>query len=60
MALQSRPATWREHIGRQIHPVQKELYSPVQREKLDALIGDLLDGVEEAEQRRGRVIFEGD
>jgi hypothetical protein len=60
MALQERPASWRERIGRQTHPVQKELYAPVDREKLDALIGSLLDAVAVAEERRGRVIFEGD
>jgi hypothetical protein len=48
------------YIGRQTHPIQKELYSLVERERLDALIGELLAGVDNAERRRGRVIFEGD
>lgn len=60
MALQHRPSSWKAHIGRQTHPVQKEMYSLVKREKLETIIGELLAAVDDAERRRGRVIFEGD
>jgi len=40
--------------------VQKEMYSLVKREKLETIIGELLAAVDDAERRRGRVIFEGD
>ena len=60
MVLSEQPSSWREHIGRQTHPVQEEVYALVEREKLTALIGDLLAAVDVAEGRRGRVVFEGD
>jgi hypothetical protein len=59
-ALNGRPASWQEVIGRRTHPGHRVLYSTVDRERLQALVGELLEAVDLAEAKRGRVAFEGD
>ena len=57
---QERPETWQEHLGEQVKPIQKELYATVHRSRLVSLLDDLIGGVNEADARRGRLVFEGD
>ena len=54
------PETWQEHLGKQTHPVQREIYATVNRSDLVVLLGNLIRAVDEAESKRGRVVFEGD
>jgi hypothetical protein len=61
--LHGRPSEWEERIGSMLDGTAKRLRhidAHVNRGTLDALIGRLLEGVEEAERRKGRLAFNGD
>lgn len=57
---EAQPPLWQVHIGTQTAPVRRELYQPVERDALLALIGSWRKIVERAEELGKPVVCFGD
>ncbi len=56
----NKPAVWKQHIGTQLHPKKKEIYSEIRREELLVILRDLKMLVEQAQNNEESILCFGD
>ena len=59
-AVQAQPPHWSVHVGTQEKPMRKELYEPVERERMIEVISMLQRLIAEARERGTALVFFGD
>ncbi|NLC24252.1 MAG: hypothetical protein GX776_07285 [Oxalobacter sp.] len=58
--IRSNPATWEQFIGRQLKPVEKDLYEPVSKNAFSSFLERFDALIDKAEYQGNGLLFDGD
>lgn len=58
--ISNKPATWEQFIGRQLKPVEKDLYQPVSKNAFSSFLDRFDALIDKAEQQGSALLFDGD